>query len=589
MSNKVNIIETRTIGELLQLKFSIPSYQRGYRWDFQQVLALLNDVNDYKVDNVNEDSFYCLQPVVVVENKLDKTELQLIDGQQRLTTILLILHYLNQTEFKVAKPVYKISFEVRKQQQEFLSIVEDEEKCSKDIDLFHLHNAYKTIENWFTNQSSKNTSIGGDFYSKLSNKVRVIWYQVNDDTDVIDIFTRLNIGKIPLTNAELIKALFLIKSNFNEQASLKQIQIASEWEAIEKKLQNNDFWYFIYSKKNSVSYDNRIEYIFDLIQEKKKNDEDYFTFNQFSEQFKNSKKLDIDEEWLKVKSYFQTLEEWFNDHERFHLIGFLIEYGANIKELRVKSGDLEKSEFVNHLKQIINQQLSSVDIRSLNYGGKNTEIIKKVLLLFNIETILKSHKATIRFPFSKYKEDKWDIEHVTSQANAKVNDIRAWCNDVFMLLTDVVINIETIDEDFEINTINKINALKSDEEKVLANKLFSFLKKEKLLDNEFSGLFEEVVKYYDEDNIKNKDSIGNLALLDQNTNRGYGNALFANKRNEIIKNDSSGIFVPIATKNLFLKYYSKQSNPLKWSENDAESYLLALENGLSQYLTIKKN
>lgn len=47
------------------------------------------------------------------------------------------------------------------------------------------------------------------FANKLQNYVTIIWYEVDDDEDSVNIFTRLNIGKINLTNAELVKALFL--------------------------------------------------------------------------------------------------------------------------------------------------------------------------------------------------------------------------------------------------------------------------------------------------------------------------------------------------------------------------------------------
>jgi len=319
-----NILLTKTIADLLPLSFKIPSYQRGYRWEETQVIALLNDIWNYVVDHNNPNAFYCLQPVVVKED--ENKIFELIDGQQRLTTILLILHFLNETEFKVPKQVYDLSFETREQQESFLSVITDNEKCRNDIDLYHLNQSYCKIENWFVEQEKIRPSVKGDFYSLLTNKTRVIWYCIKDDTSVIDIFTRLNIGKIPLTNAELVKALFLIKSNFEQHDSLNQIQIASEWDAIEKRLQDDSFWYFIYSPQNTIKYDNRIEYVFDLLQKKTKDHEDYHTFNKFYEQFEEDKakakegKLNIDKLWLKVKKYFLTLEEWYNNRELFHLI-----------------------------------------------------------------------------------------------------------------------------------------------------------------------------------------------------------------------------------------------------------------------------
>ena len=43
-----NIIEMKSVSNLLGLKFFIPSYQRGYRWNEQQIEDLLNDINDFR-------------------------------------------------------------------------------------------------------------------------------------------------------------------------------------------------------------------------------------------------------------------------------------------------------------------------------------------------------------------------------------------------------------------------------------------------------------------------------------------------------------------------------------------------------------
>ena len=92
-----------------------------------------------------------------------------------------------------------------------------------------------------------------EFKEKLLNRVKFIWYQT-DETNPIKVFTRLNIGKISLTNAELIKALFMNSSNFGEEYNstvrLRQQEIATEWDKIEYTLQNNDFWLFLNHRRS---------------------------------------------------------------------------------------------------------------------------------------------------------------------------------------------------------------------------------------------------------------------------------------------------------------------------------------------------
>jgi uncharacterized protein with ParB-like and HNH nuclease domain len=175
-------------------KFYIPSYQRGYRWENDQVYRLLDDIYTNGAKN------YCLQPVVV-RNQNDRYEL--IDGQQRLTTIYILLKYI-QKEYKPRiKLKYSLNYETRTESETFLNSVE-EELAETNIDFFYIFKAYRTIEKWF--QSQENDVIAADkIYEYLAERVKIIWYEVDESEDAIALFTRLNIGKIPLTSAELSK------------------------------------------------------------------------------------------------------------------------------------------------------------------------------------------------------------------------------------------------------------------------------------------------------------------------------------------------------------------------------------------------
>ena len=145
-----NAIELKSVKDILGMKFFIPSYQRGYRWTDQQVTDLLDDIWDFsKKENRNSSEFYCLQPLVVkrkndedvlkrikekansveeVESFLKGREWEVIDGQQRLTTIFIILFILEGKE----EP-YFLSYETRKQFLEFL-------RALQNIDYQHIVN-----------------------------------------------------------------------------------------------------------------------------------------------------------------------------------------------------------------------------------------------------------------------------------------------------------------------------------------------------------------------------------------------------------------------------------------------------------------
>jgi len=573
-----NVLNIKSIGEILNYHFTIPAYQRGYRWQTKyQVKPLLDDIWTYEIDYANPEAFYCLQPVVVKSTA--ENEYELIDGQQRLTTILLILHYFNQTEFKTAKKHYLMAFETRLAQDNFLDIVEDEQQTAENIDLFHLHKAFQFIAHWFAEKEEANPAIKSNFYDKLINRTKVIWYEINDQSSVIDIFTRLNIGKIPLTNAELVKALFLSKSNAKadkEAKALKQLSIAAEWDRIEQTLQGSEFWYFICPVREK--YDTRIEYIFDLMKGKPADAENYYTFYKFLEEFEKEKANPrvIDNIWLSIKEYFLTFEEWFHDRELYHLIGYLISVGKNIDALKKIAQTFTKTKFKEHLKTIAKSTISK-NIDELNFDDNKREI-RNALLLFNVMTIINNQKCSVRFPFNHYHKQRWDLEHIRSQTSKDISgkDKLIWANTALQYFTGI--------EFYESNEKDILNNLEiiSSEEKGFCVRLLAILKKQDEDNAIFSGLYDELMDYFKEtDQLDDLDNLSNLTLLDETTNRMYKNAFFPVKRNFIIQQEKQGIFIPLCTKNVFLKAYSKKlGEVMYWNNNDANDYLTEIENTL---------
>src|SRR5574344_924777 len=76
--------------------YNIPEYQRGYKWNGRNVTTLLNDLKNYEKSNPSEESFYCLQNITIVPFETQKGNhyYNVVDGQQRLTTLYIILSYL---------------------------------------------------------------------------------------------------------------------------------------------------------------------------------------------------------------------------------------------------------------------------------------------------------------------------------------------------------------------------------------------------------------------------------------------------------------------------------------------------------------
>lgn len=553
------------IQQLLEKNFFIPAYQRGYRWTPQQIKDFLNDINQFepKINDKGEKSWYCLQPLVLKPmdrdsisiNGLDieKTWYEVIDGQQRLTTIFLLIHYIN--EMWKGKSKYKeftLKYQTRQSSSDFLNNLEiDINNASiseQNIDFFFISNAYQTIHEWAEGLESLGQLNSAELESKFVHYTKVIWYET--DSDSVEVFTRLNVGKIPLTNAELIKALFLNKTNFIElndkdkaKIRLQQIEISTEWDRMEYALQNDSLWYFLTDKKVLTT---RIDLIFNLISNKKSNDDDFFTFRFFSEKLKQEK---IKQVWRDVKQCFQTLQEWYEDRKLYHKIGYLIATGFGINEVYELKNSKSKKEFLNLINEKIIEYLPGDDLDELQYGSPK---IRPILLFHNVQTLLNNKNETIKFPFDRYKKEKWDVEHITALADQPPKSDqhkKDW-------IKEILDNISNLNLDSSLQT--KLIDVQSDLTK-------------------FDEFFIQFIEAFQGQGL-DVNSIDNLVLLDSSTNRSYKNSVFPLKRKKIIEREKTGTFVPICTKNVFMKFYSTDVEQMTfWGEKDRERYLTDIE------------
>lgn len=578
-----NTIELKSINQLFGDNFFIPDYQRGYRWKPEQVNNLLDDIWDFAYPSHSykkgENEFYCLQPVVVRKSEDEKFEV--IDGQQRLTTIYLILKNLEHIIDGEEKNIQSITYQTRTDSATYLNTLEKEES-EKNIDYHHMFHANEAIVRWFNDKAKSQSNAKVKFLTPLLEETKVIWYEIKDGSNAKRIFARLNVGKIPLTNAELIKALFLREQNFKDaekdQITLMQYRIAGEWDAIESTLQDDSFWYFIFQQKKKEKerdYATRIEFIFDLTENKKSDFEKNYTFNSYYKKLNEND--NIDDLWIIIKRYVHTFQNWYRDQELYHLIGFLIAQEFSIDLLKQKSEELTKIDFNNYLIDQI-KKIVRCNLDELEYGDKK---VKPLLLLFNIETIISNPNSNIKFPFDSFKKENWDVEHVRSLKSDKPErrDARlTWLRSVVEFITGI--------EDLEAQKEILISDELSEESKTLVGEAINLIEGENIPANQFDSLFDKVSDLFVEtDDFEEMGSIANLTLLDSSTNRMYKNSIFPIKRNTIIKNDKEGTFIPICTKNVFLKYYSdRTTNMMQWEKSDAINYLTAMKIVLQKYL-----
>jgi hypothetical protein len=307
----------------------------------------------------------------------------------------------------------------------------------ENVDFFHMYEVYERIYQWFKEKKTGYKKDAADikiaeykenFIATLLDKTRFIWYEATGDP--IQVFTRLNIGKISLTNSELIKALII-----NNNDDKDNIEITKDWNDIEQQLQNDEFWYFIHSA--DYNKPTRIDYLFDVLcecdiaeiyqKEKHKTKigtDQYRTFRHFDivlkKQNQNPEKSNGAIVWGKLKSLYEVLLEWYNDLRYYHYIGYLMCNGLKLNELYKKwNGYVKKEQFIGYLKEEIKKILQGIYKKSLqdcktikqqeNGNAELGDILniqyeldgciakteaKPILLLHNIQTVINQNKQS---------------------------------------------------------------------------------------------------------------------------------------------------------------------------------------------------
>jgi len=580
----MNKIETRPISQLILNEetkkygyetehYLIPSYQRGYRWRKEdQVKALLEDIDDFlnkqKPGAIIES--YSLQPIVVVENYSEDRRhyWEVVDGQQRLITLYIIMKYLNC-------PCYEIEFERRNKSTEFLKGLATNTQNHDNPDFHFMSEAYETISQWFKEKMKSNISYALKFATTLQESVQVIWYELelhskdakSQESEKIEVFNRLNIGKIPLEDAELVRALLMssTKADSEHEKLMRQSELSNEWYEIEQWLRQPETWKFLTAKSKTPLHANRIQLLFELLAHNK-NSENYSTYKWFELQIRESKCASDKARilWDEVKKMFSVFRLWYNDRTLYHFIGFLLATNkASIEDLLSES-ESEKDVLKKNLHQRIVSYLDSVDLKELSYdnGSKKTDLTN-ILLLFNVLTVEQiSCDPQSRFPFNLFNDGDWSFEHIHAQQSQDPIKteaaIRIWINETL----ESIKNIESIHKDD--NTDIDISEIKK--------QLVQMLESKPIDVDDFNSLRAEIIRSFESDSTKHL--LDNLALLSKKDNSSLNNAIFPVKRDRIIKLEKEGHFIPPCTKNVFLKVYSPGDNqPYYWSRADKELYI----------------
>lgn len=386
--------EIKTVEEVFEdykeTGFSIPYYQRGYRWRTENINELIADIKESAED-------YCLQPIVInkrIEN--GKTHVDIVDGQQRLTTIALTRETLKIDESN--KKIYNS-----------LRFNNDRTK----IDTHFLEEAKRAIESGIKGET--------DFKDKLEKCFFIVCTLEASQEEAEKVFLRLNTGKIPLSSAEIFKAYCLTEY----EEACKAMNFIDTWNSIESALQNDDFYHF-FSHDDKIRclryYSTRMDWLLEVLAvanlgtsekdiEKGYEQNPNYIFIEFS------KRIGGDggpEKFItELKTTFDKLKEVYSDVRLYNLFGYL-SCGVGQECVLSVCASAVKLELSVKLNGIV---ADIKHLEGLEYSKDNKEI-KKVLLLHNA---IKSIDRNIRFDYNAYRDGEYDLEHIHARAELKTS------------------------------------------------------------------------------------------------------------------------------------------------------------------------
>lgn len=628
------LLETKHVADLLNMHFHIPNYQRGYRWECKHIEALLDDLYAFSVQMSEMENkagkFYCIQPLAVVVNKQlstkDEIVYDVIDGQQRLTTLYLILSYLQDARKflcsgSLTTAIFSLKYESR--DSEFFNNEEYKNSDIKDairnIDFFYMTRAYKAIGEWFEKKQINKalilevlipkkykmiTGLKGEELMKTKesndkeNDVRFIWYEVpsEDNAESIEVFSQLNYGKTALTATELVKALLFQCDIYTKDKSLMHeiaFRRSCEWDIMEKQLQDPFMWSMYMSEEIYLA--SHITLVLLLVfnklyaelQGKYQNlkidkDSKDFIYQVCSKYLGTNKEGDyaknVEKVWKKIQSTYTALYNWYKNPDTYHLIGLLIW----LKEYKAKDFDSDK-RFM-----LIESMMNEYSIKSKDEFVRYLK--QQIASIIHVDETINTKEGV----------KPWGVDHVNYNDNAlqlirilvlfNVEDVRTKQDESarfpFHLLRRFnVTSLEHIHpqnliiDNIKLDTLTKWLDVKTKSLHQLGNKKYdqdiaklkTLIKDEasyKENKNEAQAIISKIDKEFDELAHMSENqmhTLYNMALVDKDTNSALSNNLLDRKR-EILRDyqERKETYVLPTTQKVFSKYYSptKEDNVL---------------------------
>lgn len=426
--------------------FVIPNYQRGYKWAVREkgepsaVQQLVDDLL-----KANREQEYFLQGVTVCE---EGDKIILIDGQQRTTTLYLLLWCLDGERVKDID----LEYDIREKSKAFIKGFKNREFDYENYDpdnstqdIYYFKEAIKQIKSKVDETPDRES-----FLEFLLNKVTIL-YIIIDKEKATKTFTMMNGSKATMLQEELVKAEMLRKISLpdtekKEVSSSLDENLFELREIISKDWQTNalrsryarewDKWLYWWNRKDVEKFF-KVETPLGLLLEyyyRRKEDGKDFDFANFRELITD--KQHTKTHFKRLRDLQKSFEDMFNSNERynylgvsmidaeskFEVVGYFIQHKNNIEALKqyakkrvVGSTHLEITN--DEKTEISNKAQAALDMLSQKHvyqdqEGKPTPAKKmayKVLLWYNVKEIGDNHK----FNFDVFQTKS--LEHICPQ------------------------------------------------------------------------------------------------------------------------------------------------------------------------------
>lgn len=360
------------------VKYKVPIYQRNYSWQEKEIHQLIEDIlNTYQEE-------YFLGNLIINQNV---EHLEVIDGQQRLTTLYLIFKYLgvvfvyNPLEYEAREKSSKALVEL---DEETFDIIYNEE--NKEIYCEQIIEGYRIIREYF-----KNRKINDEEFKEKLKHVNVVRIQVPKGIDLNHYFEIMNTRGEQLEVHEILKAKLMSKLNTKDEKAAANLI----WQAcsnMDNYLQMN------FSKKLRKE-------IFSSDVSKLNID----NFDDFVGKISNCENKEITDEKVTIEEILEKKDEFnknnikenreYSESERFESIisfpNFILQVNSIENESTIKNKVLDDIEFLENTKS-----------NTEDYE-KSKEFLYKLLkcrYLFDRYIIKREYKA-------EYKtEGKWSLQ-----------------------------------------------------------------------------------------------------------------------------------------------------------------------------------